>query len=428
MFSFLRQNPSLLFESGGVTFAAAAVVLLSLFPGLRFVGLLLVLLSGALFWAGRLGRPAGRSTFGARTPLDGPLLLLLLQVGVALRASALPDKSWIAVCQLGAGLVAYYAIVNWSRDRARLWWAVAALILLGMGLALVAPFAVDWFRDRKTFLPSALYRFFPLLLSDSVHPNVMAGALSTLLPLPLALCLASRRQLWLRGALFAICLLQCLILVLTKSRGGYLALGAGIWLTLWLSGRRRWAIGLTLLAVLLVAWLVTRPPVETGREVDPTQAALDASSWDFRQQVWHTAIQMIGDFPFTGAGLGTFNDVAALLYGFYAPQNPQAHNLYLQVAVDLGLLGLISYLAILLLVLWSAFQAYRVFDAWQEWTWRAVAIGGLSGMVATMAHGLVDTHTWGSKGAFIPWTMMGLVIALYIQALSCDVEDRQNDD
>jgi hypothetical protein len=47
-------------------------------------------------------------------------------------------------------------------------------------------------------------------------------------------------------------------------------------------------------------------------------------------------------------------------------------------------------------------------------------------MVATMAHGLVDTHTWGSKGAFIPWTMMGLVVALHIQALS--VGDRQNDD
>jgi putative inorganic carbon (HCO3(-)) transporter len=345
-----------------------------------------------------------------------------VQIGVAYWASAIPEKTWVAVGQLGAGLVGYYAIVNWSRDRARLWWAVAALILLGLGLALIAPFAVDWFRDRKTFLPPALYGFFPLLFSDTIHPNVMAGSLATLMPLPLALSLGlpgvSRRQLWLRGGFLMICLFQFLILVLTRSRGGYIALAVGLWLTLWLSDRRRWAISLLLLVALLVVWLVSRPPVDTAAEFDPTRAALDASTWAFRQRVWHTALQLIGDFPFTGVGMGTFNDVAALLYGFYAPQNPQAHNLFFQVAVDLGLVGLISFFAILLLVLWTAFQAYRVFDSLQEQTLRAVAIGGLSGVVATMAHGIVDSHTWGSKGAFIPWTVMGLIVALHSLAHS----------
>jgi putative inorganic carbon (HCO3(-)) transporter len=423
MLSLSRHNTPVLLQVGGATSAAAAVALFSLFPSARLVGFLFVLLAGMLFWAGwPVVSPAERRGRWLRTPLDGPILLLLFQVGVAFWATALPDQTWVAACQLGGGLVAYYAVVNWSRDCDRLWWTVAALILLGLGLALSAPFAVDWFRDRKTFLPPALYRFFPLLLSDSIHPNVMAGSLATLTPLPLALFLtlvsASRRQLWLRGALLAICLFQFLILILTKSRGGYLALGVGLWLTLWLSDRRRWAIGLTLLAALLVALLVTRSPAGTGGELDPTQAALDASTWAFRQRVWHAALQIIGDFPFTGTGLGTFNDVAALLYGFYSPQNPQAHNLFFQVAVDLGLLGLVSFLAIHILVLWAAFQACRLFDLLRERTLRAVVIGGLSGVVATMAHGLVDSHTWGSKGAFIPWAVMGLVVALYTLALS----------
>jgi putative inorganic carbon (HCO3(-)) transporter len=410
-------------ESGGGILAAAAVALFTLFPGAKFISLLLTLLAVALFVAGRhVAGPVERRQHWSRTPLDAPILLLLLQIGVTFWATALPAKTWVAVCQLGAGLVAYYAIVNWTRDRTRLWWMVAALVLLGLGLALIAPFGVDWFRDRKTFLPPALYKFFPLLLPDSIHPNVMAGSLATLMPLPLALFLAlpstSRRRSWLRGALLASCVLQFLILVLTKSRGGYLALGVGLWLTLWLSGRRRWAIGLTLVAVLLVAWLVTRPPAEVGGQADPTQAALDASTWAFRQRVWQVAVQISGDFPFTGAGMGTFNDVAALLYGFYAPQNPQAHNLFLQVAVDLGVPGLIGFLAILLLALWAAFRAYRAFDLAQEWALRAIAIGGLAGVVATMTHGLVDSHTWGSKGAFIPWTVLGLVVALHTLAVS----------
>jgi putative inorganic carbon (HCO3(-)) transporter len=440
MLTRYRPNIPLVLESGGGALAAAAVALFALFPSAKFIGFLLVLLASMLFVTGRhiappVERPAVsaavRRRHWSRTPLDAPILLLLLQIGVTFWATALPDKTWVAVCQLGAGLVAYYAIVNWTRDRTRLWWMVAALILLGLGLALCAPFAVDWFRDRKTFLPPALYKFFPLLLSDSIHPNVIAGSLATLMPLPLALLLAlpvtSRRQSWLRGALLVICFLQFLVLVLTKSRGGYLALGAGLWLTLWLSGRRRWTAGLTLIAVLIAVWLVIRPPVETGAEADATQAALDASTWAFRQWAWHIAVQISSDFPFTGVGMGTFNDVAALLYGFYSPKNPQAHNLFLQVAVDLGIPGLINFLAILMLVLWAAFQAYRVFDRAQDAALRAVAIGGLAGVVATMAHGLVDSHTWGSKGAFIPWTLMGLVVALHTLALSRsqDLPDRQ---
>ena len=415
MRSLARQNTPILLEGGGVALAAAAVALFSLLPGARLIGLLLALLAGVLFWA-------RRRKFWQHTPLDGPILLLIIQVGVSFWASALPDKTWVAACQLGSGLVAYYTIVNWSRDQARLWWVVAALILLGLGLALIAPFAVDWFRNRKTFLPPVLYRFFPLLLPDSIHPNVMASSLATLMPLPFALSLAlprtSRRQLWLRRTLLVVCLFQFLILILTKSRGGYLALSVGLWLTLWLSGHRRWAIALTLVAVLLLAWLATRPPVETIVEPGATQAALDASTWAFRQQVWRAALQTIGDFPFTGTGMGTFNDVAVLSYGFYAPDNPQAHNLFLQVAVDLGVLGLISFLSILILTLWAAFRAYRLFDSSQNQLLRAVAIGSLSGLAATIAHGLIDAHTWGSKGAFIPWTVMGLVVALHTLALS----------
>lgn len=422
MFSLSPQEISTWLACGGAALAGAAVGLFSLFPGARLIGLGLVVLAGALFWASRrVTTPSARRERWLRTPLDAPVVLLLLQVGLSFWASAMPEKSWVAIGQLVAGLVAFYGVVNWSRDRTRLWWAVILVIALGLGLALIAPLAVDWFRERKTFLPAALYRFFPLVLSDPVHPNVMAGALVTLLPLPLALFLSlpavSKRQHWLRGALLVICSLQILILLLTKSRGGYVALCVGLWLALWLSGRRRWAIGLALVCVLVVGWLITRPPVETREGPDTSQAALDASTWVFRQQVWHTAVQVIGDFPFTGVGLGTFNDVAALVYGFYAPATPGTHNLYLQVAVDLGLLGLVGFLSMLSIVVWVAVKAYRSYDPVKEGTLRAVAIGGLSGMVATLAHGLVDSHTWGSKGAFIPWLVMGLLVALYSLAL-----------
>ncbi len=417
MMAWSRPSPSTALDLAASALAAAAVAVLSLFPGVKEIGGALALLAGVLF-----GVAGWR-----RTPLVGPVALLGVQMGVTLWATARPDQTWAEICQLSSGLVACYAVFQWTRDTERLWWAVAALLGAGLGLALVAPVGVDWVRQGG-FLPPALYNFFPQLLSDSVHPNVMAGALVTLLPLSLALFLAlpatSRQRRGLRAGVFLVGMIQLGILILTQSRGGYLALGVGLGLTLWLSGRRRWAIGLALVGMLAVLWLANRPTVETESEVAPlvtdeaAEAALDASTWAFRQEVWGTALKVIRDFPFTGTGMGTFNDVAALLYGFYAPENPRAHNLFLQVAVDLGLPGLIAFLSIWLLALGAAWQAYRLLASMQTPLPRAVAVGGLAGLVATLAHGMVDVHTWGSKGAFVPWLVIGLVLALYALALN----------
>jgi len=418
-----RRNVPILIESGAAALAAAAVLAFSLLPRLRLIGLFAVLLSGLLFWVGRsIGGPTARLRWWLPTPLDLPILVILLQVGVSFWAGARVETTSVAACQLGAGLVAYYAVVNWARDRTRLWWTVIALILMGTGLALISPFTVDWFRNVKTFLPSRLFGLFPLLVGDSVHPNVMAGALITMIPLPLALLLSPPalpgQRPWLRAALLGVCLAQVAVVVLTKSRGGYLALGVGVWLTLWLSGRRRWAIGLAVLALVLVACLVVLSPENGDERPSAAQAALGLGTWAFRQRIWETAIRIIRDFPLTGTGMGAFNDVADLLYGLHVPENPQAHNLFLQVATDLGLPGLVAFLAILILVLWAGLVARSLLGHLQEESLQAVAVGGLSGVVATVAHGLVDSHTWGSKGAFLPWTVMGLVVASYMWALS----------
>jgi putative inorganic carbon (HCO3(-)) transporter len=416
---FSRHTGSFLLAIAGAFSAAAAVAALNLFPQLKAANVFLVGLTAVLFWASRRVAKSGHWT---HTPLDLPILIIVVQMGLSFWATALPETTWIAACQLVAGLVAYYALIHWSQDRLRLWWAVAALIALGLGMALVAPIGVDWFIERKSFLPPTLYRPFRLLLSDPIHPNVMAAILGSLIPLPLALALAlpsaPRRRLGVKGGLWFICLIELFLLLLTRSRGGYIATGVGLWLTLWLSGRRKWAMGLLVIGGLMAVVLVTRPQVQVRSEPDPAQAALDTSTWDFRQRVWRTALLLIGDFPFTGVGMGAFNDVAALLYGFYSPYNPQTHNLFLQVAVDLGLLGLIGFVAILLIVLWMGVQSYRRLGLEHQRMLRALAIGGLASVVATVVHGLVDSQTWSSKGTFIPWAIMGLVVGLYTCTLT----------
>lgn len=361
-------------------------------------------------------RPSG-------TPLDWPLLLLIVMGGVSLLITALPQVTMVQVMRLAAGIAGFYGLVNWARDRTRLLLAAAVLAAGGVALALLAPFVVDWNRTKSVLIPAAFYAPFPLLVSDPVHPNVIAALLALSFPLPLAWLVSpiySDTTWWkVNSRLLAVaaCLLMGIVLLLTKSRGGYIAGAVGGLVVMWLSVRKRRAFVLTLIATLVAigasAWLLAGMAGTENQTSELIEGAMDPGTWAFRQQVWRAAVWMLADFPFTGVGMGLFNDVGSLLYALYTPSNPGAHNLYFQVGVDLGLPGLIAYLAVLASMLWMGGTAARKFRHEKDGTLGAVAVGVLAGMVALMAHGLVDIGVWGTRAAFFPWLTIGLIAGLH---------------
>ncbi len=381
----------------------------------------------AAIGAGLIFGIATRQIRPSRTPLDGPALLLALMGGVSLWATAFPEITWAQVARLWSGLIGAYAVSWWANSRARLTWTAWGLIAAGVGMALLSFFTVRWSQTKLFLIPEALYTRFPLLVSDPVHPNIMASAMVLLLPLPLTLFLSPwtevpllSRHRWLWRALLAIAvLLMGGVLLLTKSRGGYVAAAIGFLTFLWLSGRRKLAVALLLVCVIAGAWIIS-----SGRSAETTPDLIDQSAdpatLAFRVNVWRVALWMLADFPFTGVGMGTFNDVAALLYPFYEAQNPGTHNVYLQAGVDLGLPGLTAYLALLGLVVWIGWQAVRRFREIESSGLCAVAVGGLSGMMALLVHGLVDNTMWNTRAAFLPWLVMGLLAALHRCAHAMD--------
>lgn len=396
----------------GIAIAGLGVVWQNMFPS--------SLWGWAAIVAGLVLGIVTRQIRPSRTPLDGPVLILALMGGVSLWATAFPEITWAQVARLWSGLVGGYAVLWWANSRTRLTWAGWGLIAAGMAMALLSFVTVRWSQTKLFLIPEALYARFPLLVSDAVHPNIMASAMVLLLPLPLTL-LASpladtgrpvRYRLLLRAVLAVAALLMGGVLLLTKSRGGYVAAAVGVLALLWLSGRRKLA-----LALLLVCVVVGVGIVSYGGNAETTPDLIDQSAdpatLAFRVNVWRVALWMLADFPFTGAGMGTFNDVAALLYPFYETQNPGTHNVYLQAGVDLGLPGLVAYLTLLGLVVWMAGQAVQHFRKTGQPLLCAIAVGGLSGMIALSVHGLVDNTMWNTRAAFLPWLVIGLLAALH---------------
>ena len=309
--------------------------------------LLVTLIVAAAFWLVRW-LAYGRAT--VRTPADWPVGLLVVMVLVTLWATALPEITRPEVCRLLMGIAVYYAVANWTDSPVRLLFVVTGLVATGLALAILAP-SLEGFPTLSGFSPAGLNRIFGRL-SNVVNPNVIAGALTVLAPLAMSLCLFPLSRRWLGVRMFGVIAAFTMVgvTILAASRGAWMGLAAAALVLIALRWRWGWlALPLGAVAAGLAGW-----QIGFGRMAEAVLTAPALGGAEQRLEIWSRALYMVQDFPFTGIGMGTFRQVAHLLYPFFlaGPDAviPHAHNIFLQVGVDLGLPGLIAWLALFLSV------------------------------------------------------------------------------
>ena len=347
-------------------------------------------------------------------PLDLPVLVLLAMLALSMFVvTALPEKSLPQALRLLGGVWLFYAVIRWGRvSPGRFGWLAVGLLGVGLALAVGAFFTVRWF-TKFSFIPTGFFKAISPVISDTVQPNVLAGSLVLILA-GLAGGLVFGWKIlpnWQRILLVVLLLFMTGVLVLTQSRGALMGLGAAMLLMIVLRFRHGWVAAPACLVVLVGLALAVGPNRLLG-SLDQNQS--QSSSLEVRVEIWSRAVRMIGDFPFTGVGIGTFGNVADTLYPFFLLKPgsvPHAHNLYLQVAVDLGIPGLAAWLAIwgsVIYAAWSLFQAGKKDSA----AWQAAFGAALLCAQAAMAvHGLWDAVTWGTRPAVLVWAMWGTAIA-----------------
>ncbi|HEX6303159.1 MAG TPA: O-antigen ligase family protein, partial [Anaerolineales bacterium] len=118
-----------------------------------------------------------------------------------------------------------------------------------------------------------------------------------------------------------------------------------------------------------------------------------------------------------GIGMGSFMRVADTIYPFFL-MGPgkivHAHNLFLQVAVDLGIPGFIAWVSILLLVVVAAWQVYGQGRTENNHWISGIGAGLLGSQLALCIHGITDAVTWGLvRPAPLVWGLWGLSMAAW---------------
>ena len=352
----------------------------------------------------------GRLT--TRTRADVAIAVMVLLIPVTLWVTPILDVTLSGALGLLLGVLLYYSIVNWAQRADRLGVLLVGAALMGAFLALGSPFYVAWNKSKAGFVPDSLYAHLNPITSDTVHPNVLAGALVLLAGIAFGPALFSWRSLSLaRRVVFAGSgLVITPVLLLSLSRGALIGLGAALALMVVLRWRFGWACVLGVgVVVLILAW--QRGPT---RVLEMVMADARFSGIDSRFDVWSRVVYAIRDFPFTGIGMGTFGEVIPTLYPlFISPWDrvPHAHNLLLQIAVDLGIPGLVAWLAILLSVVASAWEVYREGRVRQDPWIAGLGAGLLGSQVALFSHGLLDAPVWGTRPAIVVWAIWGLAMA-----------------
>ena len=198
---------------------------------------------------------------------------------------------------------------------------------------------------------------------------------------------------------------MCVALLLSGSRGGLVALLAQISLLIFLTtrahGAKKVALRVALSVVLIGA--VIAGAFFVGGETSLSRFAETAVSKDIttnRTHIWSITINAIkSNLPF-GAGLGAFAQAYTPYDDFNGLERvEQAHNDYLQVLADAGLIGALIGGFLLFLIFRVGRQGISVENTFR----RGVAVGALSGMFAILIHSIFDfvLHTTAVSVLFL---------------------------
>jgi putative inorganic carbon (HCO3(-)) transporter len=404
---------------------------------------LLVLLL-LVFWLARM--IAARRIIIPQPPLLLPLLLFLVAILLSTLVTSSLELSTKELVKWLEVLVIYLFMADMVDER---WgrWVVWSLLAAGSAEALVGVYQFLRGVGPEGFV---LFGRFMRAYGHFAQPNPFAGYLGLTLPLAYALMLEPLGEWRLRLrrtqaglghtlvqvmpnlALVASFAVMSAAMVMSWSRGGWVGVAAALIVITVMRSRTALisaiAVGLVVTYLLLIGGAQYLPPALLQRlsdflpylgGVDVTRVDVTDANWAVIERMahWLAAVGMFSDRPWLGVGIGNY----PVAYARYAPgrwRDPlgHAHNYYLNIAAEAGIIGLSAYLILFgacLAQAWRVIQRTRspaISDARRGY-WRAVALGALGVLVHLCVHNLFDNLFVHSMNV-----QLGLVLGLLVVA------------
>ncbi|MCJ7668201.1 MAG: O-antigen ligase family protein [Anaerolineae bacterium] len=273
------------------------------------------------------------------------------------------------------------AFAGWRRLKTLLFWGLAVIGLAVMGTAMV----MSW--SRGAWLGALVALGFVAVVgvwTEAFEPQLIgvlmgvgAGVLSALW------CGARDMALGALIGLLVAMVIGGLTATALRRRWGFLLLTL-----LLLSGLLFFLLGGgRLIPTALVERLLDFLPYLRVTSVEGIPISDENYATVERLAHWQAAWRMVSDKPLLGVGIGNYVPVypAYALPGWADPMG-HAHNYYLNIAAEAGLVGLGAYLFLWGAIFWHGWRVYRG----AEDQWRSITLGILGVMTAFCLHSLFD--------------------------------------
>lgn len=234
--------------------------------------------------------------------------------------------------------------------------------------------------------------------------------------------------LLLTGFFIISCVLIPWNLWLTYSRGGWLSAVVIVFVIFTLMVWRKIAALRRNLAVLIFLSFFLGSVLMSGnadsaqkihvREESLLQRLKDSTTIVQRFSYWETGWEMIKDKPWFGVGWGAFEKAYPryMLLGGYPVK--LAHNNYLQVWAETGVVGLNAFVGMWLIFCYAFWRKVRSESVGEL---RGIAIGLGAGVFGFLAHSMVDFDLYLPTLTYFVFALMGLLVAVPAQG---DEEDK----
>jgi O-antigen ligase len=286
-----------------------------------------------------------------------------------------------------------------------------------LGLVLPMTFSLALWGMTKARLPSTVIRRTPST-NETRAPFQSRKTSHSLLRTPYSL---------LPTSLFTLAFgLMLAALYASQSRGAWIGFAAAVVTVSLVRGGRTAAVSTLVIAVLallgamgifqLLPHIITQrfadawtalsvPDIATAEVTDANFAAIG------RVAHWIAALHMWRDHLWLGVGFGNYATIyPAYAIGRWIDPLGHAHNYYLNVGAEVGLVGILAYLFFWASAFWLGWRAVRRSRGFQQ----AVAAGGIGVLVHLSLHNLVDN-------LFVQGMYLHVAVILGLLCLICDL-------
>jgi len=404
----MKFTTSRWFSLAEIATVAICCIALSIRPQLGWFPLIVAVLPLAV-------RLMGSEAPIQKTNFDIPILLFLLTTFVGFISAYNQELAFQRFSLIIGAALLFYALANQPLENL---WLITTGVGAFVGFTVILFLLItDWSGfTADVRIIDQIINWWVQVTPDSaitpsfdvqfLHPNVIGGRIAILLPL----CTATGVHYWqnknrtMVGVTLGILLFLCLGFFFTSSRAAWGAtlLGFGLLGVLTQARLRKYLLQyknvFTLIVLLIMLTGVFAPVLLESSFGDSTNTITAVTSFSSRLTIAKNTTALIAEYPFFGGGLGSFPGLYSqyilvipfFMYGY-------SHNLYLDLALEQGIIGLAIWMCITLICAVLIDSSIKNLDKLKP---KNLFVFGLSAsLIIMLIHGIADdpvySNDWG---------------------------------